>query len=358
MATNVATSMLEQLGLEFVSCDELQSLWAGYGRICAVTAAQKNGEQLQLILKLVSPPCTIADEGHLRKVYSYEVERYFYQHVAPTIELPMAKCLSSTIAGDLLATLMTDLREEFPIAGEKRADLTASQVYSALQWLAKFHSSPVHLEPKSLVLPPLEEAEANRDPNSRTVWRNGGYTYLATRRKEYAALATSTSEWSRLCQPAGRSIAEMAANVMTPRGRSCEGLVHGDVKSENLFSSQDGNSVAFFDFQYVGMGLGVCDLAKLFTCSVPLDMLTKRVPLTLDTTSGEKRLLDVYREGFGEYADDFSRHWETALVDWCRFQASWGFWGNKEWLKARVRHILADQGWVTWLKTESVKYSP
>ncbi|BEJ10790.1 hypothetical protein CspHIS471_0102120 [Cutaneotrichosporon sp. HIS471] len=36
--------------------------------------------------------------------------------------------------------------------------------------------------------------------------------------------------------------------------------------------------------------------------------------------------------------------------------ASWGFWGNTEWLEARVRHILADAGWRTWLKNE-LKYT-
>ena len=46
------------------------------------------------------------------------------------------------------------------------------------------------------------------------------------------------------------------------------------------------------------------------------------------------------------------RHWEAALVDWCRFQASWGFWGNTEWLQARVRSILADEGWREWLLRE------
>jgi hypothetical protein len=49
------------------------------------------------------------------------------------------------------------------------------------------------------------------------------------------------------------------------------------------------------------------------------------------------------------------RHWETALVDWCRFQASWGFWGNTEWLEARVRSILADQGWRNWLEDDIKK---
>jgi hypothetical protein len=38
----------------------------------------------------------------------------------------------------------------------------------------------------------------------------------------------------------------------------------------------------------------------------------------------------------------FVGHWEVALVDWLRFGASWGFWGNVSWLQARVRWILAE----------------
>jgi len=120
-----------------------------------------------------------------------------------------------------------------------------------------------------------------------------------------------------------------------------------------LFTSVSGEEVAFYDFQYVGLGLGVCDLAKLFTCSVPLDMLIedKNAPLELGLQEGEKALLERYLKrltnvsGKGYDWDIFIMHWETALVDWLRFQASWGFWGNTSWLKARVRRILKDPNW-------------
>lgn len=157
------------------------------------------------------------------------------------------------------------------------------------------------------------------------------------------------------------SIAEMAALFLTPCGRPIESYIHGDVKSENLFTTKNGDEVAFFDFQYVGLGLGVCDLAKLFTCSVPLDMLVDDAgdSVRLTMRDGEKRLLERYRSGLLQHEDansyewsTFRRHWETALVDWCRFQASWGFWGNTEWLEARVRSILSDQEWRDWLKQE------
>lgn len=218
------------------------------------------------------------------------------------------------------------------------------------------------------------------------------------------------SEWSRaLCEPfeSGRRIAEMvsglstctvvghfcplltvdsqAAQVLTPSPNpdlkdsaiaAYETLIHGDVKSENLFSSTDGNAVAFYDFQYVGLGLGVCDLAKLFTVSVPIELLTHN-DLTeseiCPMCDGEKALLEAYRDILQKESgkfypiDELYMHWNTALIDWLRFQASWvrfvrvkhdgtlntdfwqGFWGNTEWLEARGRYILNDPDYMTWL---------
>lgn len=419
----VASIMLSWHSLDLVSCTTLQTLWAGYGQICAITAraltnkAAKRlsvlcgaepgavGTMYPLILKLISPARQSGstededeDEGHLRKMLSYEVEQYFYSDVVPRLgdEVAVAKCLASTrgLRGEqegeeelrgLMATIMVDLRVKFPVAGEKKIVLNSTQVRGTLDWLAGFHSRSWGLPlPDSLeeyVLPPLEESDRRRQRTGKEgtiigsrLWLNGGYTYLATRRTEYASLAQDIcSEWCEaLCSPASEgssslsslSIAEMAALLLTPRGRSIESYIHGDVKSENLFTTTNGEQVAFFDFQYVGLGLGVCDLAKLFTCSVPLHLLVddtwhehEPLPEKLTMREGERGLLMRYRthllrnqeEGMYEW-DTFRRHWETALVDWCRFQASWGFWGNTEWLEARVRSILSDQGWRDWLQ--------
>jgi len=144
--------------------------------------------------------------------------------------------------------------------------------------------------------------------------------------------------------------------------RGHQTLIHGDVKSENLFTTTAGDAVAFFDLQYVGLGLGVCDLAKLFTCSVPRRMLVDSGDEVLSTASklemqeGEETLLRQYHDQLQRTSNRrydwsmFVKHWQTALVDWLRFQASWGFWGNSEWLEARVRSILGDEEWLAWIK--------
>lgn len=393
---DVAKIMLSWHDLTLVECKTLQKLWAGYGEISAITARANTdtaaehvsklcgmpsagaGSTYPLILKLTSAP-NGADEGHLRKMFSYEVEQYFYSELVPRLDgIAVAGCLASTrdpVHGaeldGLLATIMVDLRSSFPVVGGKRDALNQTQVLGALDWLAKFHSRRDLVGGiGGYVLPPLEEKERRAGGESgKGVWLNGGYTYLATRRTEYDSLKNDDySEWSdALCKEFGNtglSVAETVALFLKPCGRKMESLIHGDVKSENLFTTTSGEEVAFCDFQYVGVGLGVCDLAKLFTCSVPMDMLLPNigfdnaVPEKLPMRKYEQRILEKYYNqlvaGQGEdfYPwDEFVRHWETALVDWCRFQASWGFWGNTEWLEGRVRSILSDQEWRAWLET-------
>lgn len=282
--------------------------------------------------------------------------------------------------------ILTDLKQTFSLAGEKRAALTPVQTLAALDWLSNFHgfwwSRVSQFDGDELVLPPLEQLKrsSSNDQTKQSVWLNGGYTYLATRLDEFASLTRDTSsEWSSiLTQPhplsspnsnstSSLSLAEQVAEFLTPSSSpqtttnspisKYQTLIHGDVKSENLFTSASGTSVAFYDFQYVGLGLGVSDLAKFFTCSVPLSMLLSpgqqqqsSIPHKLAMQSGEKELLERYwnslRQAKGapfEYKwEIFVGHWEVALVDWLRFGASWGFWGNVSWLQARVRWILAE----------------
>jgi hypothetical protein len=392
----IASELLSTKGLKLVSCKTLQLLWAGYGHICQIKALPFNSassskqELTPLILKYISPPAIdskrLQKEGHLRKILSYQIEQYFYSHLAPQLprSIAVASCLVSVSGrSDTVATamIMSDLRSAFPIAGEQRAELNETQVYAALDWLAEFHGfwwDKARLFDRSkLCRPPLEHLEHTKSTTANEgVWLNGGYTYLATRRDEYHDLSTSDSEWSGLlCTPLVHlenqpTVAELAARFLAPSANGSldgpiseyETVMHGDVKSENLFTTAGGNAVAFFDFQYVGLGLGVCDLAKLFTCSLAEQLLSAEAIGNDESDwkmgGGEKELLRYYLNTIEQVSgrqykwDLFVRHWETALVDWLRFQASWGFWGNTRWLESRVRSILKNEEWKEWLLQE------
>lgn len=378
-----AKGLLEHLDLQLEKFDIRQKLWQGYGYVCGVEGSSDLGTSQSLILKYVWPPPSrdAESEGHIRKVISYSVEQHFYTTLAPLLprEIAIAQCYASINAEGKVALLLEDLRTRFPVAGEKKATLNNAQVHAAINWLARFHGfwlqNLAQASKYRLRLPPLEDSqsqEALGDHREGGVWLNGGYTYLSTRRSEFESLSQDdSSEWSRaLCAPvpnSGTSIAEQVARVLSPATVTSRSgldqyqcLIHGDVKSENLFTTKSGEAVAFFDFQYVGLGCGLSDLAKLFTCSVPEASLHEcngadGLPNALTMGQGEKALLSSYRKTFEEASgkpypwDLFVMHWQVALIDWIRFQASWGFWGNTEWLEARARSILADREWLHWL---------
>lgn len=99
---------------------------------------------------------------------------------------------------------------------------------------------------------------------------------------------------------------------------------------------------AFVDFQYVGSGPPTLDLAYFLGTSVQSRLMQG---------DDERQMLRFYFDALSEHLpssvvyswDTFSHHWELALVDWCRFMAGWGFWGNDRWVIRRAREVV--QGW-------------
>lgn len=116
---------------------------------------------------------------------SYEVEQYFYAKLAPTLppNVAVAQCHTSVNDEGQVALILQDLRETFPVTGEKRAALNAAQVHAAIRWLAQFHGNwqgkTDELRQHRLRLPPLQEARVSNDTSvEKGVWLNGGYTYV------------------------------------------------------------------------------------------------------------------------------------------------------------------------------------
>lgn len=184
-----ASALLAKKGFNVVSTTLLQSLWAGYGQICRVIAVDASEKSHSFVLKLITPPPTKAgDEGHTRKILSYQVEQYFYSHLAPQLpaSIPVAKCIVSINdhhpdGTSTTAMVMNDLKQDFPVAGEKRGALSPVQVGAALDWLAGFHGfwwpRVNGFDTSKLVLPPLDEVkEDGQDASKKTVWLNGGCT--------------------------------------------------------------------------------------------------------------------------------------------------------------------------------------
>lgn len=151
--------------------------------------------------------------------------------------------------------------------------------------------------------------------------------------------------WSDLRSVAGRIDAVL-------KGQKADGttadrhqtLVHGDFKSENLLWNADGQCCAY-DFQYTGRGFGVRDVAYMLASSVDIDVLEQDGCEELLQHYHSRLLQQLDKVGKGDAAQRYSldvmrSHFDLCIVDYVRFMAGWGMWGNAEWASDRARAVL------------------
>uniref|UniRef100_A0A7S4K565 CHK kinase-like domain-containing protein n=1 Tax=Odontella aurita TaxID=265563 RepID=A0A7S4K565_9STRA len=362
-------------GVESISSEsDLQQLWAGYGSVRAFTAVVhrrdssspgSEEESVNLIVKRVRPP---PDDGtsvsHARKIRSYEIEANFYSKYAPRVRsssgaecaLPSAyhvESSSSSSSSDpspSFTFLLSDLRSDFPVPDPYRMD--GKRTEAALRWLAAFHA--VFWEDDE------GAALGDDDEPSSSLWECGGYWHLDTRREELERV--SNREWGRL--KAGASVIDGRMR----RSAEFRTVCHGDFKSANLLFRSDGSECAAVDYQYVGGGFGMKDVVMLLVSSVDSGTMChgKRERVL--------ELLRYYREALAENLRSIGRvpadrvaaysfdaavqHYELCLMDYVRFMAGWGFWGeNCRYAQDECRRIIEDmeeggadlrteQGWI------------
>jgi len=224
--------------------ERVQELWGGYGEI---RRARLGGVDAPVIVKHVVPPSRApkASEAlsHRRKLRSYEVECAFYRSYAPrcgaSARVPSA--LHAGVAGERMLLVLEDL--DASGFAERRSRVADDELSACLAWLAHFHARFLGVPPAAL-------------------WKVGTYWHLATRPDELEALGDV---------PLGRAAAALDQRLNRARFRT---LVHGDAKIQNFCFSTRAGAVAAVDFQYVGGGPGIKDVAYFLTsCLAPRDLL-------------------------------------------------------------------------------------
>ena len=233
-------------GAEAVTLGErLQSLWGGYGELWRAELTHGSATT-RVIVKHVQPPRGDASRSHRRKLRSYEVEQAFYRRYAahcsepPSCRVPRPIQLASENAGWLFVL------EDLDASGfaARRTHATAPQITATLRWLAAFHARFLGTAPDGL-------------------WKVGTYWQLATRPDELRAM-----KHDALRQAAPQIDAAL-------NGARFKTFVHGDAKLENVCFDRAGQEVALVDFQYVGGGVGVKDVAYfLSSCLAPRECAT------------------------------------------------------------------------------------
>jgi hypothetical protein len=286
----------------------IQSLWGGYGEILRVElegcAAQS------AILKYVAPPALASESrdarvqrSHRRKLRSYEVELAFYERYAArgveSCRVPHAYRAQKTQSGALFVL------EDLDAAGysARRSTPSETELHDCLRWLASFHAAFLGTTPDGL-------------------WPTGTYWHLATRPDELALLRDAALR--------------KAAPYIDARLRSASyrTFVHGDAKIDNFCFRPSASGVAAVDYQYVGGGVGVQDVAYFLDSCLTPERCERTAPELLDVYFAELHEALSRRATRAEVSDGtlpdpdaVEAEWRTlypfARVDFHRFLLGW-----------------------------------
>ena len=303
--------------------DVIQELWSGYGTIRRYRLF--GGEQPSVVVKHVHladpaghPRGWNTDFSHQRKLRSYLVETAWYDDWAQLCDAScrVAACLALESRGDETLMVLEDLDAAgFPA---HRDSVGQQEMTACLRWLASFHATFLGCEPSGL-------------------WEQGTYWHLDTRPDELEALDDLTLK--------------QAAPAIDKRLRECRyhTVVHGDAKLANFCFSADGSRVAAVDFQYVGGGCGMKDVAYFIGSCLDEEECERQEAILLDIYFAELRQVLLGRPGQVD-ADAVETEWRRlfpfAWADFHRFLKGWspGHWKINAYSERMVGRVVTKLG--------------
>ena len=326
---NLSDTVCQITGAEaFEFVEEIQSLWSGYG---VIQRAQLTGVRpANVVIKHIDLSRARSNRrgwggsiSHQRKVRSYQVETKFY-------ELFSSQCDRSCRVPRFIAadekkdnTGWIIVLEDLDSAGfgRRKPQVAEQDIRACLAWLANFHATFVDSEGSGL-------------------WPIGTYWHLETRPEEFAAMPLG---------PLKRCAREIDRRLNEAKFQT---LVHGDAKVANFcFSDIAINQVAAVDFQYVGRGCGMKDVAYFISSCLSeqeaadqqewlLDYYFQQLKASLQSRSCEIK--------FSALESEWRELYPFAWADFCRFLSGWspGHWklnAYSDHITQSVIHELGDQ---------------
>lgn len=291
--------------------ERIQELWSGYGEIMRIELQDAKFKtvivkHVQLQDKNDHPRGWNTDIGHQRKLKSYEVETAWYENFSNQSSARIPQCLNIAKKGTEVLIVMEDLDAVgFAL---RKSSLTWAEITECLKWLAQFHASFMGKEPAGL-------------------WETGTYWHLETRPQELAAL--------------NDQMLKKAAPRINQKLNACtfKTFVHGDAKLANFCFAENG-AVAGVDFQYVGGGCGMKDVAYFIGSCLNED----------DCERLEDRILDTYfgflKQELGAKASAIETEWRplyrVAWADFHRFLKGWspGHWKINSYSERITQEVI------------------
>jgi hypothetical protein len=279
----------------------VQSLWSGYGEIARYISPKHNSF---FIVKHISPPEEQihprgwnTQTGHQRKVKSYQIEANFYRNYASSCDTQcvVPKFLAEFSENPQQILVLQDLDQAgFSLRKDK---VSMADVMLGIKWLAYFHARFLQQDNSDL-------------------WPVGTYWYLATRQDEFKVMQAGK------LKDAAQALDSALNNA------HFKTLVHGDAKLAN-FCFAEGNDfggLAAVDFQYVGKGIGVKDIAYFLGACLNQDELFKYEQSLLDEYFSQlKNALHHYQieVDFMHLQQEWRSLYPIAWADFYRFLLGW-----------------------------------
>lgn len=229
--------ILRSTGAERVyKIEVIQSLWSGYGEI--IRFGLQGSELESVVVKHVNLPKSSGHPrgwntnlSHKRKLRSYIVETQWYKSFNNQCNnaCKTPQCYALETKNNEVLMVFEDL-DSTGFAKRLSTSVSWDNIKACMRWLANFHATFIGVKPQGL-------------------WETGSYWHLQTRPDELEAMDDIP------LKNAAKAIDKKLTNS------TYQTLVHGDAKLANFCFSDDGKNVAAVDFQYVGGGCGMKDLA-------------------------------------------------------------------------------------------------
>jgi hypothetical protein len=305
---------------------DIQSLWSGYGKI--MRYGLRGAQFDTVIIKHVKLPDRAhhprgwnSDISHQRKITSYHVESSWYRDWAQLCDegCRVPSCYALDEQEDEFLIVLEDLDANGYAVRKHSASLDDMQL--CLAWLANFHAAFMQQDPVDL-------------------WPIGTYWHLDTRPDELQVLSDLQL----------KAAAEKIDGLLN--SARYQTFVHGDAKLANFCFSETHHTVAAVDFQYVGGGCGMKDVAYFIGSCLQDD----------ECEQLESRLLDYYFDqlsralrkkqsslDINELQSEWRDLYPVAWADFHRFLKGWspGHWkihGYSENISRQVIARLNDTG--------------
>jgi len=308
-------------GKEISRMEKIQSLWNGYGDLLRVSITGGNPSSLIVKhIKFVSKASS--DVSHQRKMKSYQVEMHWYSkgdfpnrenHYIP-------RCFRTLEKDGEGVLILEDLKEcGFPLV---KSTTGRKNVSACLHWLAAFHADFLGENPAGL-------------------WDQGTYWHLETRQQEWQVLKDSKLK---------EAAVPIDHRLKSARYKT---LLHGDTKLANFCFSADGQKAAAVDFQYIGGGCGMKDLAYFIgSCYSDEQCEKMETPLLDEYFSYLESAIEQRQRGPRPVANldiplllaEWRSLYPVAWADFHRFLKGWtgGRWNKNSYSEKICRRVIEE----------------